>query len=241
MYGWRGKIGLLVPSINTTMEVDFHRFVPAGITVHTGRVKYDGSPVAPEPLARMATYLEDAARDVASAKVDVIVYGCTSGSFFKGTSWDDETANHLTEVTGIPTVTTSQSVREALHALGITHLGVGTPYPEPINERLRAYFEEAGFKVVRVIGLGIGDVWEHGRLTPEEIYQLGRRVAAKPANGVLIACTQLRACEIIETLERDTGLPAVGAVQASLWKALRMIGLREEIKSLGQLCRSLNQ
>ena len=35
MYGWRGRIGLLVPSINTTMETEFWRIAPAGVSVHS--------------------------------------------------------------------------------------------------------------------------------------------------------------------------------------------------------------
>ena len=31
MYGWRGRIGLLVPSINTTMETEFWRIAPEGV------------------------------------------------------------------------------------------------------------------------------------------------------------------------------------------------------------------
>jgi len=32
MYGYRGKIGILVPAINTTMEMDFHQLAPEGVS-----------------------------------------------------------------------------------------------------------------------------------------------------------------------------------------------------------------
>ena len=38
MYGWRGRIGLLVPSINTTMETEFWRIAPPGVSVHVARI-----------------------------------------------------------------------------------------------------------------------------------------------------------------------------------------------------------
>ena len=38
MFGWRGRIGLLVPSSNTTMEMEFHRHIPKGVSVHTARI-----------------------------------------------------------------------------------------------------------------------------------------------------------------------------------------------------------
>jgi maleate cis-trans isomerase len=30
MYGWRGRIGLIVPSSNTTCEMEFHKMVLRG-------------------------------------------------------------------------------------------------------------------------------------------------------------------------------------------------------------------
>ena len=53
MYGWRGKIGLLVPSTNIPAEMDAHRLVPEGVTVTTGRVRFAGeemaAPASPKP------------------------------------------------------------------------------------------------------------------------------------------------------------------------------------------------
>ena len=49
MYGWRGRIGLLVPSINTTMETEFWRIAPPGVSVHTARIA-GGREGTPEEL-----------------------------------------------------------------------------------------------------------------------------------------------------------------------------------------------
>jgi maleate cis-trans isomerase len=34
MYGWRTRIGVIVPSCNVTLEPEFYRMVPEGISVH---------------------------------------------------------------------------------------------------------------------------------------------------------------------------------------------------------------
>ena len=52
MYGWRGRIGLLVPSINTTMESEFWRIAPPGVSVHTARIS-GGREGTPETLRHM--------------------------------------------------------------------------------------------------------------------------------------------------------------------------------------------
>jgi maleate isomerase len=38
MYGWRARIGLLIPSVNATVEPEFNRFLPEGVSVHVARM-----------------------------------------------------------------------------------------------------------------------------------------------------------------------------------------------------------
>ena len=67
MYGWRGRIGLLVPSINTTMETEFWRIAPDGVSVHSARIS-GGRHGTPEELRSMENASKAAARDVAIFK-----------------------------------------------------------------------------------------------------------------------------------------------------------------------------
>ena len=52
---------------------------------------------------------------------------------------------------------------------------------------------------------------------------------------MLIAGTGFRCVAIIEALERDLARPVVAANQASLWRALRLAGLRDAIQGYGGL------
>jgi hypothetical protein len=101
---------------------------------------------------RMNAEIEVGARYLATAKVDVIVYGCTTGSFFKGPGWDREMCGIIQRAAGVPAVATSPSVVEALRAFGARRISVATPYPDWNNEKLRAYLEAHGFWVLNVEG-----------------------------------------------------------------------------------------
>ena len=70
MYGWRGRIGLLVPSINTTMETEFWKIAPPGVSVHTARIA-GGREGTPETLRGMEDASKAAARDVGMIEPDV--------------------------------------------------------------------------------------------------------------------------------------------------------------------------
>ncbi|ETF03489.1 hypothetical protein W822_09310 [Advenella kashmirensis W13003] len=40
MYGWRGRIGMMVPSVNTTMESEFWATVPRGVPEYVFKDHY---------------------------------------------------------------------------------------------------------------------------------------------------------------------------------------------------------
>jgi maleate isomerase len=239
MYGYRGKIGILVPNINTTMEMDFHRMAPEGVSVHTARISWEAPESSVEALGEMTDLAIKAATDVSAAHVDVIVYGCTSGSFFKGITWDRELSEIITRETKVPAITTSTAMVEGLREMGIKKVSVATPYSEEVDKRLEAFLNGNGFKVMRLESLRQKDVWEHARNAPFLLYQLGKKAFVPEADGVFISCTQLRAVDIVEQLEKDIGKPVVTAVQASLWLALKTLGFKSSVSGYGMLLNRL--
>lgn len=53
MYGWRGRLGLIVPSSNTTMEMELHNYLPEGVSLHTSRMPLRN--VTEEELVKMSS------------------------------------------------------------------------------------------------------------------------------------------------------------------------------------------
>ena len=136
--------------------------------------------------------------------------------------------------------TSLTAVVEALRALGITRLAIGTSYLADIDARLVHVLEESGFQVAAIQGLGLKRSIDMGKVKPEETYRLAREAAraAPGADGILISCGNLRSFEAIEALEADTGLAVVTSNQAGLWQALRMAGINDRLPNLGRLLKT---
>ena len=240
MYGWRGRIGLLVPSINTTMETEFWRMAPDGVSVHTARIA-GGRHGTPEELRNMEKEARAAAERVANTEPDVVVYGCTSGSFFEGPSWNKMICDELTKITGAPTVTTAGGMAECLVRNGHRKVDVITPYVELTNERLKQFLGNHDVEVRSLATFDMLDMFDHAKILPEEIYRKVREVSgASDASAVFVACTQLRALEVLDKLERDIGKPVYSAVQASAWLTYEALGIDPGITDCGSLLRSLS-
>jgi maleate cis-trans isomerase len=234
----RRRIGVMVPSTNTTCESDFNLVVPRDVTVHGQRMWLTNEAGGDAAYERMNGEIETGARYLGTARVDVIAYGCTTGSFYRGSGWDRAMVALIEREAGVPAVATAPSVVEALHFLGARRVSVATPYPEWNNQRLRVYLEAEGFQVLNVDGepraaaagnQGINDQ------SPESVVEFAVRACRPEADALLCSCTAWRSVEAVAALERRTGKPVVTSNQATIWTALRVLGITKPIDGFGRL------
>jgi maleate isomerase len=226
MYGWRGRIGIIIPSSNTTCEPELQTMAPDGVSVHAARVfnpEVKNEAEKEAAILQMNREIERAAREVASVEPAVIVYGCTTGSFLKGPGYDQEVEEKIVFATGIQALTTTTAVVEAIKALGLRKIAMATPYTSGTASKERDFIEKVipGLTVAAEKNLELISNLARGKLFPFTAYRAVREVVTPEADGVFISCTNWRTIEIIDTLERDLGRPVVTSNQASLWFALK--------------------
>ena len=237
MHGWRARIGLLVPAVNNTMERELWSMVPDGVTVSTARIVCEREATA-ENLREMEFKGKAACARVITAEPQVVLFGCTSASFFQGSAWNAAFQKELSDIAGLPAISTSGAMAEALQRNNVRKVDVVTPYVETTNERLRRYLESEG---IAVNNLGTFDMFDHARIQPTDVYQKVRETVTDEADAVFVACTQVRALEVVDLLEKDLGKPVFSANQASFWKVFDTLGIDPELDNHGELMRSLSK
>ena len=232
----RKKLGLILPSSNTTVEPDLHRVLPEHVSLHASRIWVVD--VTHDDLEAMNRDAEMAARYVGTAEVDAIAYACTSGSFIGGPGYDQDLLARITaEAGGVPSVGTSPAMVEALRAVGIRRVSVVTPYTDEINEGLTTFLAAHGFEVLSMAGQQIVPNVEIGAQTPETILAFAKANLDPEADGLFLSCTNWRSMEVAEQLERETGKPVVTSNQATLWAALRALNVTTPVDGYGTLLR----
>lgn len=244
MYGWKGRIGLIIPTRNTTMEPEFYQMSPKGVSVHATRMLLEKTTVS--DLIKMETEIYSAATYIKLINPKIIVVGCTSGSFIKGKGYDQVLIDNIKHQTGIQAITTSTAMIAALKALNIKKVSIATPYTDEINAIEKAYLEDNGVAVLKMKGLGYsesirefsflpGKVSGISRLEPYVAYNLAVHVNCDAADAIVISCTNFRTIEIIQALEQDLKKPVITSNQATMWHALRCMGINKKIQGLGKL------
>lgn len=231
------RLGLIIPSSNTTMESEFWRMLPEGFSVHASRLRL--REVTVEELGLMEKRVEDAALQLADAEIDVIGYGCTSGSLFKGLGHDKSIEKRIERVAGVPAIATAGAVVSALRTLRMKKVCVATPYTNEINNLEEKFLSLGGFRVVDLKGLGMKRNLEIGRLSSEVAYKLVMELEYAKADGVFTSCTNFATADIIEKLERVTQRRVVSSNTATLWAMLRTCQVSAEIKGFGGLLEKI--
>jgi maleate cis-trans isomerase len=123
----------------------------------------------------------------------------------------------------------------ALRTVGIGNAAVASPFSRDVDAALKAFLEENGIRVAHLESLNQRDVHEYGKYSPATLYALGKTANRPDADGLLIPCNQLRALDVAGDLETDLGKPVVTSVQASLWLALKTLGLKPNVEGCGRL------
>lgn len=227
------RLGILIPSSNTTMEYEFNAMVPKPSTVHTGRMHLVYNTI--ESLAAMEEEAPREASKLATAEVDVIGFGCTTGSLVKGFGYDKHLEGLIQKASGKATVVTAGAVVKALKALGIEKVAIATPYTDDLNTLEERFLRDNCLTIIDLQGLRIRKNTDIGKLGPEVSYELAKKLDHKDADGVFISCTNFRTIEYIEKLEQELGKPVFSSNTATLWAMLKLCPNSIQIKGFGSL------
>lgn len=234
MYGWRARVGLIIPSTNSVNESEFAAVLPDGVSLHTARMLMEGGADV-EGVAEMEVHKDRCAELLKTVGVDVIAYGCTVGGMLEGPEYDHELETHLSSLATAPVVSTSAALHRAADKLGLESISIATPYVDESNELEQKHFEELGYEVLTIDGLGIEEPSNLGKRQPTDAYEIARAVDDPDADGMIISCTDFRTFEVIESLEKDLGKPVISSNTATLWNVLETVGVDYTGLPLGTL------
>ncbi|WP_223565178.1 maleate cis-trans isomerase family protein [Agrobacterium tumefaciens] len=217
------RIGLMVPSSNTVMEVDFNRELSNRYSVHTARMYMVETTRAAE-IAMVETFAPEAARDLGTINPDLIVFGCTSAGSLFGAAYDAEVCERLGQIAGAPALGVLTAVGEALDAAPGKRLAVITPYVEDLTNSVARAAASNGRRVVAAVGMGISDNVKLSDPTPEDIVEFATTsLADVDFDLLLVSCTNFRALEALETMEHRFQVPVVTSNSAIIDAVVRRL------------------
>lgn len=231
-----GASALIYIASSIVMDAEWAAMAAPGLSVHTTRVRLPK--VTLEGIDQMmnAPELEQSARLVGSAPIDILCFGGTSASFVYGTAYDKALITRMEGwAPGVKATTASTASLAALAAVKAGPVALATPYVDAIHQRAINFLESNGHPVLRSGNLGIDEDWALAEVPLEKVFDHVVACDHPDATAIFISCTNFRSSGVIEALETALGKPVISAVQASFWHCLEVTGINGARPGYGQL------
>src|SRR6478672_2024924 len=224
--------GVLIPSTNTTVEIEYSRLLPPTLQAHVGRLKSSGTgPFAPG----LDADVEYQSLLLGTARVEVISLAQTSASLFAD-DYDEVTTQRMSKAAGVRAVTSAQAIGQAVQALGARRIALVSPYSQPVIERAKHYYESKyGLQVVALEGFAATDSYMIGKLGPENARDAFARIDRPEIEVLVVPGGNFPTMPFIPEWEREFGKPVITTNGAALWAMMRMVGAGERLPGLGRL------
>lgn len=231
----RATLGLIILRVDETVESDFRRLLPApDLRLHHTRIP-SAPEVTPDTLPHMAATLTAAAALLPdTAGLDVVGYACTSGATVLG----EETVARLVNEAhpGVAVTNPLSALKAACRALGVTRLGLVSPYVAAVSQSLRENLTADGIAVTAFGSFDQREERQVARITPASILQALLTVGrADDCDAVFAACTNLRALDVLAEAEQRLGRPVMSSNQVLAWHMLGLAGVDEALPGGGVL------
>ena len=247
------RVGLIVPSSNTTMETEVPAILRARelerpeerFTFHSSRMRMQK--VTPEELRAMNAQTDRAAAELADVRPDVVATACLVAIMAQGRGYHCTAEEQIdgvlrNEGSEAPVISSAGALLKALGAMGARKISIVTPYMKPLTELVADYIESAGIEVQDALSLEVPDNRAVARLDPQDLLEHYRRVDLRDCDAlVLSACVQMPSLPAIEPVERACGLPTISAATATTWAILDALGLEPTAPGAGRLLAGLPQ
>jgi maleate isomerase len=228
--------GALIPSTNTTVEIEYNRVLPPTLQVHVGRLGKDGnSPFVPSRNEDV----EYQAKMLGAAKVEVLCLAQTSASLFDD-DYDAATKRRMTAGAGVPSLTSAEAIGQAVRALGGRRIALVSPYSQEVIDRARRYYEmRYGLEVVAMEGFGATDSYAIGSLSADTATDAFTRIDRPEIEVLVVPGGNFPTMKSISGWERQFRKPVITTNQAALWAMMGVMNITAPLSGLGRLLEQM--
>jgi maleate cis-trans isomerase len=228
--------GVLIPSTNTTVEIEYSRLLPPTLQVHVGRLGKGAdtpfSPSRPEDIDYQAKLL-------GSAKVEVVCLAQTSASLFDD-DYDATTKHRMTTGAGVPSLTSAEAIGGAVRALGARRIALVSPYSQEVIGRAQRYFASRyGLEVMAVEGFGATDAYAIGTLSADNATDAFARLDRPEIEVLVVPGGNFPTMQHIAAWEQQFHKPVITTNQAALWAMMGVMKIATPLPGLGCLLEQM--
>jgi maleate isomerase len=220
------RVGVIVPPPNPTVEPEFQAALPRNMIMHASRFPVQQGDLAQRNEGYRAAY-PTSVKGYGPLHLDAILVSCTGSSYLLGKAGDAKISAELATLTGVPTITSSYAIQEALAALSIKRITLLSPYPKWLTKQSADYWSGPDMQLDDVIQLGDGSTNAAYELDDDYVEeQLLKLPPRAPGSAVLMSGTGMPTLDAIGRVGDRLSVPVLSSNLCGIWWLLKATGLK---------------
>jgi maleate isomerase len=243
--GHRLRIGLVIPSTNTSVQPEMDSMRPYGVTNHTGRMVIVDEELTAEPgfnsvINAMRRSTEPAIKSLKDCQLDRIIVAVSPDAYWNGVDVHQQMLAHLQDTAnGVGITTSADAIEEALARLGnLRRIGLISPYTAIGNEAVSQFFVDKGYEVVTLANLGGQSPSKISEVNLQDLRQAVETANASHVEAIIQVGTNVPMASFANAAEQWTDKPVIANNTVLYWHAMRMSGIRDQFDGFGRLFSS---
>nr|WP_243743429.1 arylmalonate decarboxylase [Brevibacterium luteolum] len=176
-----------------------------------------------------------------TADPDIVTIGVSPEAFWTG---PENQAKLITEFEqeagGRPVVTSADAITAALEQLGsLSRVGVITPYLQLGDDTVRRFFDDRGYEVIAIEGMGAETPASIAEIGPEELRATVNAVNKQDIEVIIQVGTNVAMSRFAAAAELFLDKPVLSNNAVLYWHALRRLGVNDQFAGFGRLFHHL--
>jgi maleate isomerase len=242
--GWRLKLGVVTPSVNTIVQPEYDDMRPRGVTNHVARIHIRNWAVNNgedfDGLVRdIDSGVDDAVERVLTCEPACVVLAVSIEAVYGDPKAGDAIRDRLRAKfgDGLELIHAGDAIPAALRAVGVDEGPVSllTPYQPTSEPHLRAFVENIGYQLQDAVHLCSPSAVGIAHTPPATVRRELKTLAAGRPRAIVQFGANLGAGRIAAEAERWLDLPVIAVNTATYWHALRRNGVDDQAEGFGQL------
>jgi maleate isomerase len=217
--------GVLVPPSNPSVEPELARCVDGSIALYASRFAVMPGTTLEQRNRRYLELYRDAVKSFGELALRAIAIGLTGPSYRLMPSGDRAFVRELTAHAGVPVITASAAIDDALTALRVRRICLVSPYPQWLTDESVAYWRDTKREVVQVVK--ISETFRAYALTHAEIVSALASVDTNAVDAIVLSGTGMLTLPAIVEARARIAAPILSSNLCCAWWLLATAGLRE--------------